>query len=164
MKTCTGPEHPLGNPSVRRRFVAHRLGGKSVDQALHEASLGTPYNPRRLPPALTGGADLVPGMRYAGAQFGDRHVRDFHLKKARAAGVNVAGKYFASHLCRPGMPGDPRAWVSGKDEERAKARAMGYTVKVVGAETEYGIPSDKILDAGLAKPKKAKRKPPRRQK
>ena len=91
-----------------------------------------------------------------GRQFAtDPESGDAYKKIADAVGVSVTGKKYMSNLCRPGMPGDPEAWVSGRGDVQRICEKRGYgsegTVKVKMRDRQEApapaIPIDpKIVD------------------
>lgn len=69
------------------------------------------------------------------------HIGDAYKRVAEEAGVNTTGKRYLSGLARPGMPGDPEAWISGRGdiqrvlEKRGWGSGDGSTVKVKARES-----------------------------
>jgi predicted nucleic acid-binding Zn ribbon protein len=61
-----------------------------------------------------------------GTQFANKDMANFHLAKARAAGVTTSGKSYYPELAR--YPGDPQAWCGSSDDIRRVARKEGYDV------------------------------------
>ena len=62
--------------------------------------------------------------------FGDdNRSRQIAKRRAEAAGVSTAGKYYETQLCRKGVPFDPGAWVdhsTARDDIRKKCEMEGW--------------------------------------
>lgn len=63
-----------------------------------------------------------------------------YVRKALAAGVNPAGKYYSGTLAR--FPGDPRAWIDGLDDARRVAKERGVGLSgAINVKTPEGCES-----------------------
>ena len=70
----------------------------------------------------------------------DNTSRQRAYAKARAAGVNPVGKVYCPSLCRPGVPLDPEAWVTGKADVKRVCRKNNWS------SPEMGVKADKIAE------------------
>jgi len=93
-------------------------------------------------PSCVSDTTRFPGHLQGGAQFTNPAVRASYLAKARAAGVNPAGKVYSSSLAA--CPGDPRAWADSKGDQVKLLEDRGWSadgdVKVKGREVEPAAP------------------------
>jgi hypothetical protein len=109
-------------------YVAMRMAGESQRMAAMLA--------RREGPALKTDAEFRKGT-WGGNQFAScPAVGHEYVSRARAAGIDPAGKVYLRGLAR--FPGDPGAWVSGRlDVERiASERGWGVSGSVNVARRE----------------------------
>lgn len=100
-----------------------------------------------------------------GNQFGEGKMfseRDGDKLKAlcEAQGGSTTGRVYKSQLCRPGRPGDPRAWISGRGDVERVCKANkadcdgGVTVKAKPIEIEPPKPipvADHLVHAEAAR-------------
>ncbi len=84
-------------------------------------------------PALVTHTFKRTGM-HDGFEPGDKVGRQAAFRKARSAGVGVAGKRFFPSLCRPGVAFDPQAWCSDWDEAKGRAASLGLGMEGHGRE------------------------------
>lgn len=74
----------------------------------------------RMDTRFMAGSDLDDG-------FGnDQRSRKIAYAKARAAGVNPAGKKYCPSLCRKGKPFDPQAWVADTTDVKRICQKNGW--------------------------------------
>lgn len=62
----------------------------------------------------------------------DEQSRRFARAKAKRAGVDTTGKVFRPELCPLKEPFSPKAWVSDREEVKAKCKAYGWGLKGQG--------------------------------
>jgi hypothetical protein len=80
-------------------------------------------------PTLRTDTQFMAGAGVACDGLHDPMSRRMAYAKAKAAGVNIAGKKFHPGLCRRGVPFDPQAWYGDRSEVVRKADAMGRCVE-----------------------------------
>jgi putative FmdB family regulatory protein len=60
-------------------------------------------------------------------QFRSEAMREFHMERAKKAGVNTAGKKYDPSIAR--FPGDPKAWVGSDTDVRQVLEHRGWGSK-----------------------------------
>lgn len=104
------------DPAVQARYEQMRADGQSHNLAEMFAL--------QAPPMSDSDREFWLG-HHNGAQFqDDPRSGDHHLAIAKRAGVNPKGKVYISGLAD--YPGDPRAWVSGRDEVKSICEKNGW--------------------------------------
>ncbi len=107
------------NPAIQDRYEAMVAAGESHSIAEMLAT-------RSFPGVMGTDRTFMQGRPTDGAQFDGTPpiVGRAYVKQAEAAGVNVSGKVYSSTLAR--FPGDPRAWVSGISDVKARCEEQGW--------------------------------------
>lgn len=84
---------------------------------------------RRFPGIAGTDAVFNQGRKLDGSQFEEAAagVGAMYLAKAKAAGVNPAGKYYCGGLAR--FPGDPRAWIDSRGDVARICAESGWTAE-----------------------------------
>jgi hypothetical protein len=105
------------DPVLQAEYEAMREAGESHNFA-EMAAL-------RAPPGSIGSDRAFLEGHCNGRQF-EREpiVGDYYKREAAAAGVDITGKVYLSQLAE--RPGDPRAWVSGRDDVKRVCEERGW--------------------------------------
>lgn len=95
-------------------------------------------------PNLKTNSTFLAGAKYGAEQFagGDPRAREQYLAPAREAGVSINGKIYQHGLAR--FPGDPRAWVSSRDEVKKRVQEMGGECEELGVKAEPQAPKKSV--------------------
>ncbi len=133
------------DPAVQAHYEAMRRDGTSHRLAEMFAL--------QQPPMSNSDREFLQG-HCNGSQFEKTPgLGDHYQQVARAGGVDPKGKVYLSGLAR--YPGDPEAWVSGRDDVRRVCEknnfscegAVSVKSQKLGAPEEVGIAEDLVQDA-----------------
>jgi hypothetical protein len=151
-----------GSPAADAALVGwNRDGGPGFPQIDHRVSVQARYIEMRLKGEKHPMAELLAVRKFPsfktdstfnkgrvnGSQFEDCPLRgDWLRARAEEAGVSTTGKFYSSGLAR--FPGDPKAWVSNRNDVLRVARENGMSVS---GDVNYTAPeTDPGADLAVA--------------
>lgn len=132
------------NLHIREKYRDLLRKGVSHDEAVFQATLGTPYNPRKDHSVIglcetTFLRDFGCNQNYVAKTTDPRRRRSL-LAAAKKAGVSIAGKSFNPAIAT--SLNDPEAWVGSLDDIQRVCKKRGWQYGIKDGNVDVRIPED----------------------
>jgi hypothetical protein len=136
------PDIQNASPAVQRHFLQMVEEGQTIQWATMCAL--------QQPPGHAGTDKTFMEGRCNGEWLNDMPKRqsDYITREAKAAGINIAGKYYHSGIADKRGWTDPEAWVSGRDDVLRVAKKRN--LEVTGCINHKATPVSKPKEVGLS--------------